>query len=224
MPVKEAEATNSLADQGVDVFTMHVDSPKVVVETAEKRGIFVCGYHASQAALAPKGYLTGAEWNWEAALPDFVERHARPARRIPNFLRGGLKEGFVKMSPYGALVPDARQGQGRRASRPRSSPAASSSSTGPIKDNKGRDVIAAGTVAADRHRAREDELPRRGRHRLDQLSGTRGRGRRTAAPRRRLAAVLDRARRAARAGAARSLLFGAVRRRWRGPIRSTSTT
>lgn len=30
MPVKEAEATNSLADQGVDVFTMHVDGPKVI--------------------------------------------------------------------------------------------------------------------------------------------------------------------------------------------------
>jgi len=53
MPVKEAEATNSLADQGVDVFTMHVDSPKVIVETAAKRGKMVCGYHASQAKLAP---------------------------------------------------------------------------------------------------------------------------------------------------------------------------
>ena len=35
MPVKEAEATNSLIDQGVDVITCHVDSPKVVVENAE---------------------------------------------------------------------------------------------------------------------------------------------------------------------------------------------
>jgi basic membrane protein A and related proteins len=64
MPVKEAEATNSMADQGCDVFTMHVDGPKVVVETAAKRGKMVCGYHASQAALAPNAYLTGAEWNW----------------------------------------------------------------------------------------------------------------------------------------------------------------
>ena len=51
MPVKEAEATNSLADQGIDVFTMHVDGPKVIVETAAKRGKFVCGYHASQAKI-----------------------------------------------------------------------------------------------------------------------------------------------------------------------------
>jgi basic membrane protein A len=39
IPVKEAEATNSLVDQGVDVVTCHVDAPKVVIETAEKRGI-----------------------------------------------------------------------------------------------------------------------------------------------------------------------------------------
>ena len=36
---------------------MFFDSPKVIVETAERRGIMVCGYHASQATLAPKGYL-----------------------------------------------------------------------------------------------------------------------------------------------------------------------
>jgi simple sugar transport system substrate-binding protein len=39
-PVKEAESANSLIDQGVDVLTCHVDSPKVVVETAEKRGVY----------------------------------------------------------------------------------------------------------------------------------------------------------------------------------------
>src|SRR3954462_12686541 len=44
MPVKEAEATNSLIDQGVDVLTCHVDSPKVILETGERRGVFVCGY------------------------------------------------------------------------------------------------------------------------------------------------------------------------------------
>src|SRR3954451_3958172 len=64
MPVKEAEAATSLINQGVDVLTCHVDSPKVIIQTAEKRGIFVTGYHADQAEIAPKGYLTGAEWDW----------------------------------------------------------------------------------------------------------------------------------------------------------------
>ena len=106
MPVKEAEATNSLADQGVDVFTMHVDSPKVIVETAAKRGKMVCGYHVSQAKLAPAAYLTGAEWNWNTAYKTIIDA-AQAGKPHPNFLRGGLKEGYVKMSPYGAMVPDA---------------------------------------------------------------------------------------------------------------------
>ena len=41
MPVKEAEATNSLIDQGVDVVTCHVDGPKTVVENAARRGAMV---------------------------------------------------------------------------------------------------------------------------------------------------------------------------------------
>src|SRR5206468_1002839 len=64
LPVKEAEATNSMIAQGVDVVTCHVDSPKVVIETAERAGIFSSGYHCNQAKLAPKVYLTGAEWAW----------------------------------------------------------------------------------------------------------------------------------------------------------------
>src|SRR5450432_4182662 len=103
MPVKEAEATNSLADQGADVFTMHVDGPKVVVETAAKRGKFVCGYHASQAKLAPAAYLTGAEWNWITAYTLIIDA-ARSGKPHPNFVRGGLREGFVKTSAYGAMV------------------------------------------------------------------------------------------------------------------------
>src|ERR1700719_1998253 len=61
MPVKEAEATNALIDQGVDAITCHVDGPKTVVENAARRGAMVSGYHVNQATLAPKAYLTCAE-------------------------------------------------------------------------------------------------------------------------------------------------------------------
>src|SRR4029079_14682746 len=42
LPVKEAEATNTLGDAGIDVVTCHVGGPKVVVETPERRGMFTC--------------------------------------------------------------------------------------------------------------------------------------------------------------------------------------
>ncbi|VTU17005.1 BMP family ABC transporter substrate-binding protein [Variovorax sp. PBL-E5] len=142
MAVKEAEATNSLADQGCDVFTMHVDGPKVIVETAAKRGKMVCGYHASQAKLAPEAYLTGAEWNWLTAYKAVVDA-AQAGKPHPNFLRGGLKEGYVKMSAYGPTVTDAAK---KQADEIKAKMLAGNFDIfqGGLKDNKGAVVIPAG--------------------------------------------------------------------------------
>ena len=143
LPVKEAEAANSMIDQGVDVITCHVDSPKVIVETAEKRGIFTCGYHVNQAALAPKGYLTGAEWNWLTAYTMHA-KDAMEGKPMKNFLRGGLKEGFVTMSAYGKAAPDAakKKADGIKAQMMKGDYVLFK---GPLKDNTGKEVIAAGT-------------------------------------------------------------------------------
>lgn len=148
LPVKEAEATNSLADQGVDVFTMHVDGPKVIVETAARRGKMVCGYHASQAKLAPQAYLTGAEWNWITAYNTFVEA-AKAGKPHPNFVRGGLKEGFVKMSAYGPAVTEAAR---KQADAVKAQMVAGNFDIfkGPLRDNKGNTVIAAGKTLKQR--------------------------------------------------------------------------
>jgi simple sugar transport system substrate-binding protein len=144
MPVKEAEATNAMADQGIDVFTMHVDGPKVVVETAARRGRMVCGYHASQAKLAPNAYLTGAEWNWLTAYTQIVDA-ARAGKPHPNFVRGGLKDGFVKSSPYGSMV-----GEGARKNaedvRKKMMAGTFDIFAGELKDNTGKVVIAKGTT------------------------------------------------------------------------------
>ena len=144
MPVKEAEATNSLADQNVDVFTMHVDGPKVVVETAAKRGKMVCGYHASQAKLAPNAYLTGAEWNWLTAYTTILEA-ARTGKPHPNFVRGGLRAGFVKSSPYGSMVSEAAR-KNADAVRARMMAGTFDIFAGELKDNTGKVVIARGTT------------------------------------------------------------------------------
>jgi basic membrane protein A and related proteins len=142
MPSKEADAANSLADQGVDVLTMHVDSPKIVVEQAEKRGIFATGYHASQAALAPKGYLTGAEWNWGQVYTQYVQ-WIKAKQQFPHLLRGGFKEGFIKMSPYGAAVSEDAKMKADAAKA-----ALTDGSLvifkGPLNDNAGKQIIAPG--------------------------------------------------------------------------------
>ncbi|PZO55762.1 MAG: BMP family ABC transporter substrate-binding protein [Phormidesmis priestleyi] len=147
LPVKEAEATNSLADQGIDVVTCHVDSPKVVIETAEKRGIFSSGYHANQAPLAPKGYLTGAEWDW-ASIYTFLGEQITAGKTlmagdIEHILRGGLADKFCKLSPYGPAV-SAEAKADADAAKEQFLAKSLVIYNGELKDNKGVEILAAG--------------------------------------------------------------------------------
>ena len=120
----EAEATNSLADQGVDVITCHVDSPKVVIETAAKRGLYTCGYHANQAALAPKGYLTGAEWNWAELYPRWSPS-CSAARRSPTSSAAASRKASSRPRPTPRSCRRRRASRPTRRARPSSRPAAS---------------------------------------------------------------------------------------------------
>lgn len=141
-PVKEAESANSLIDQGVDVLTCHVDSPKVVMETAEKRGIYSCGYHVDQSRLAPKGFLTGAEWSWSKVYLDYATMISK-GTKIPNLIRGGFKEGLVKSSPYGKAVTAKARAHADKV-RAQFMKGDFVVYQGPIKDNTGKEVIPKG--------------------------------------------------------------------------------
>lgn len=143
-PVKEAEASNSMVDQGIDVLTCHVDSPKVVIETAEKRGVYSCGYHTDNGPLAPKGFLTGAEWNWSTVYTLYAE-YIKKGETPPNLIRGGIKEGLVKSSPYGAAVSTEAK---THADKVRAEFMSGDFIVykGPIKTNQGETIIPAGVA------------------------------------------------------------------------------
>ena len=145
-PVKEAETTNSLIDQGCDVIIANVDSPKVSVETAERRGVFSCGYHTDLSSLAPNGFLTGAEWNW-AKGAEFVEAW-RTGGKYPNLLRGGFKRDMVALSPYGKVVPQAVRDEIDAAKRGFQDDTLMLYK-GPLKDNEGNVVLEEGQVISN---------------------------------------------------------------------------
>jgi basic membrane protein A len=142
LAVKEAEATNALADAGCDVITCHVDGPKVVMETAAGRDCFVCGYHADQSPLAPEKYLTGAEWNWASVYTGMV-RSMMDGTDIGNFVRGGLADGFIKMSPLGPAVSDAARAR-FEATKAQIMAGGYAVINGPMNDNKGNVIATAG--------------------------------------------------------------------------------
>lgn len=147
LAVKEAEATNALADAGCDVITCHVDGPKVVMETAAGRGAFVCGYHADQSALAPEKYLTGAEWNWAGVYSGMVQT-VLDGGTIPNFVRGGIADNFIKMSPLGPAVSDAGRAQ-FEATKAEILKGGFAVIKGPLKDNKGNVLLTEGQAQVE---------------------------------------------------------------------------
>lgn len=102
-PGKEASATNALIDGGVDVVGMHVDSPITVIQTAEKRGAYVVGYHANDKDFAPHGWLTGGYWNWGPIMTKFTQQAASHTWKSVQ-VYGDLKDGSVKLAPFGPGV------------------------------------------------------------------------------------------------------------------------
>jgi basic membrane protein A len=138
LPVREAEAVNALIDAGCDVITCHVDGPKVVVETAEKRGVKTCGHNSSQAPLAPKGFITGAEYKWETIYKGYATNLAA-GKPLPNMVAGGYEGDMVQNSPFGAGASDAARKAATaaiadlRAKKP--------IYVGPLKDNKTGKVV-----------------------------------------------------------------------------------
>jgi simple sugar transport system substrate-binding protein len=145
-PVREAEVTNGLIDQGVDVIVANVDSAKVAIENAERRGIMSCGYHTDVSELAPKGFLTGAEWNW-AAGAQFVKAW-QTGDRYPNVLRGGFREDMVAISPFGKSVPEKVRQAGLKAKQGFTDDTLKLY-RGPLKDNEGNVVLKDGEVIAN---------------------------------------------------------------------------
>lgn len=138
LPVREAEAANALVDAGCDVLTCHVDGPKVVIETAEARGVKCCGHNASQAALAPNGFITGAEYKWETIYTMYADMLAK-GETLPNVVVGGYHNDMVRNTAYGAgATPEAIAAADAaiadlKAGKP--------IYVGPLKDNAGNVVI-----------------------------------------------------------------------------------
>ena len=172
MPVREAEAANALVDAGCDVITCHVDGPKVVIETAEKRGVMSCGHNASQAPLAPKGFITGAEYKWETIYKGYAA-DLGAGKTLPNFTAGGYEVDFVRNTPFGAgATPEARKaGDAAIAGLKRQQADLRRAAQGQ-QDRQGRDRQ---DLRQPRPLPRQDGLSARGRGRLDDLRGLRAR-------------------------------------------------
>lgn len=106
---KEADATNSLINQGCDVITMHVDSPTTVIGTAESRGAYSIGFQSLAAQqFAPEYWISGTGFTLGGKLT-WLASTVLDGSWTPIFLRCGMADGCMAMAPYGPKVPQEVQ-------------------------------------------------------------------------------------------------------------------
>jgi len=106
---KEADTTNSLINQGVDVITMHVDSPSTVISTAESRGAYSIGFQSLAAQqFAPEYWISGTGYTLGGTLT-WLASTVIDGTWEPIFLRCGMADGCMALAPFGPKVPQEVQ-------------------------------------------------------------------------------------------------------------------
>jgi basic membrane protein A len=145
---KEAETTNSLINQEVDVITMHVDSPQTVVSTAESRGVYTIGYQNLAAQqFAPKYWITGSGFTLGGKFT-WIASTVIDKTWTPIFLRCSLADGCMAIAPFGPEVPQDVIDKFNQVKADLES-GKIVTFAGPIKDQAGEIKIKAGEVLTD---------------------------------------------------------------------------
>jgi len=102
---KEADVTNSLINQGVDVITMHVDAPTTVIGTAESRGVYSIGFQSLAAQkFAPNYWISGTGFTLGDKLT-WLASTVIDGTWKPIFKRWSMAEGAMAIAPFGPKVP-----------------------------------------------------------------------------------------------------------------------
>lgn len=146
-PAKEKDAVNALVAQGADIIS---GSPNTPVQglAAEEKGVWAIGSTGDFSKYVKKGQITSFELDWSPAYIEAAQGALdgtwKPAARW----RGLGPNGFVKVTTHNPALPEDVLSQMREAEK-----AIIDGSlhpfTGPIKDNKGNEKVAAGTTMPD---------------------------------------------------------------------------
>jgi simple sugar transport system substrate-binding protein len=145
-PGREREAADTLISQGADVVTHHTDST-AAVQAAEAKKVYAVAYHSDMSKYGPNAHLTAVTHNWG----EYYTRTAQAA------LDGkwkveqpwmGIKENVIRMAPFNKAVPQDVQDLVRKTEADIKA-GKFHPFTGPMKDNDGKERLAAGKTIDD---------------------------------------------------------------------------
>jgi basic membrane lipoprotein Med (substrate-binding protein (PBP1-ABC) superfamily) len=141
-PGTEKKAAESLIAAGVDALGQGQDSP-ATGDAAKEKGLPWSGYDRDQNSYAPDNWLTATTYNWGDYYIARTKAAADGTWKSDNYY-GGLKDGFVRLAPFGKIVTADTRAKIKEKQDARIA-GTFYQFTGPLKDQSGAVKVPAGT-------------------------------------------------------------------------------
>jgi basic membrane protein A len=143
-PVKSGDATEALINQGHDVICGVLDNSVGVAQAVEKNGkAWLIGHNTDLSKFAPTRHLVGTRWLWGKLYQEEVQAVLNGTWKGGSDRAGGLKEGYVGITDFSTPVPDEVRKE-VQAARDKITQGTLAVYTGPLRDNAGKERVAAG--------------------------------------------------------------------------------
>ncbi|HQE93526.1 MAG TPA: BMP family ABC transporter substrate-binding protein [Anaerolineae bacterium] len=144
-PVKEREAAVALLDAGADIIAQHQDTTEPQ-KAAQERGALGIGYDSDMRAFVGDTVLTSPMWNWGVYYIETVQNAIDGKWKTHSYWEG-MNEDVVRLAEFSPKVPqdvrdlveETRQELLKK----------DFVFCGPIKDQAGNEVVAAGQCVSD---------------------------------------------------------------------------
>lgn len=144
-PVKEREAAVALLDSGADIIAQHQDTTEPQ-KAAQERGKLSIGYDSDMGKFVGDTVLASAVWNWETYFADTIQKVLDGKWQTHQYW-GGLKDNVVALSSISPKVPENVKKEVEVARQ--KILGGWKIFSGPIKDQNGKIVCAAGASVPD---------------------------------------------------------------------------
>ncbi|MBU6419009.1 MAG: BMP family ABC transporter substrate-binding protein [Proteobacteria bacterium] len=142
-PVKEAQISQAMIQQGADVIATDMDSPAALV-VAEKAGKYSVGYQVDMGKSAPNGILTSVVFHWEKELLPAVAAMKAGTWKSQGTPLYGIDTGVVDIAPLEHIPADDIAKI--KAVRQKMIAGSFDVWAGPIKDQSGKVEVPAGSA------------------------------------------------------------------------------
>lgn len=143
-PAKERDAAITMIGQGVDVLIQNTDSA-APLQAAEEKGVYAFGWDSDMTKYGPKAHLASAIINWEPYYKSSIQSML-DGKWKSGEAWWGVKENSIDLVNINSVVPDDVK---KLVAESKAGLAAGTLSVfaGPLMDQSGKEVIAAGKSA-----------------------------------------------------------------------------